>query len=121
MFDGSSIQGFVRVDEADMFLYPDLTTWLILEWESEENQKVARLICDVYTTERVPFEGDPRYILRRNLDKLKDFGYDKFNIGVEPEFFLFKLNKEGRPTMEFSDMGGYFDLAPIDGFRRCET
>ena len=115
MFDGSSIQGFVRVDEADMFLYPDLSTWLILEWESEENQKVARLICDVYTTERVPFEGDPRYILRRNLDKLKDFGYDKFNIGVEPEFFLFKLNKEGRPTMEFSDMGGYFDLAPIDG------
>ena len=115
MFDGSSIQGFVRIDEADMYLYPDLSTWLILEWENVTDGKVARLICDVYTTKHVPYEGDPRFILKRNLTKLKELGYDKFNVGVEPEFFLFKLDKEGRPTMEFSDLGGYFDLAPIDG------
>jgi glutamine synthetase len=115
MFDGSSIQGFVRIDEADMYLYPDLSTWLILEWESLPEGKVARLICDVYTTEHVPFEGDPRYILRRNLEKMKELGIEKFNVGVEPEFFLFKLDEHGKPTMEFSDLGGYFDLAPIDG------
>lgn len=115
MFDGSSIQGFVRIDEADMYLYPDLSTWLILEWENLPAGKVARLICDVYTTKHVPYEGDPRYILKRNLAHLKDYGFDKFNVGVEPEFFLFKLDKEGHPTMEFSDRGGYFDLSPIDG------
>ena len=115
MFDGSSIQGFVRIDEADMYLYPDLSTWLILEWESTPTIKVARLICDVYTTEHVPYEGDPRYILKKNLLELKKMGYDKFNVGVEPEFFLFKLDDKGRPTLEFSDLGGYFDLAPVDG------
>src|SRR5690554_668065 len=115
MFDGSSIQGFVRIDEADMYLYPDLSTWLILKWEHVPEGKVARLICDVYTTDRVPFEGDPRYILKKNLDKMRDLGYEKFNVGVEPEFFLFKLDEYGKPTMEFSDLGGYFDLAPIDG------
>ena len=115
MFDGSSIQGFVRIDEADMYLYPDLSTWLILEWENVTDGKVARLICDVYTTDHVPFEGDPRYILKKNLNKMKELGIEKFNVGVEPEFFLFKLDEHGRPTMEFSDLGGYFDLAPIDG------
>jgi len=115
MFDGSSIQGFVRIDEADMYLYPDLSTWLIIEWENLPEGKVARLICDVYTTDHVPFEGDPRYILRRNLEKMKALGIEKFNVGVEPEFFLFKLDEHGKPTMEFSDLGGYFDLAPIDG------
>jgi len=115
MFDGSSIQGFVRIDEADMYLYPDLNTWLVLEWEKSPQGKVARLICDVYTTQHVPYEGDPRYILKRALLKLKEAGFDKFNVGVEPEFFLFKLDDHGKPTMEFSDLGGYFDLAPIDG------
>ena len=65
MFDGSSIQGFVRIDEADMYLYPDLSTWLILEWEDLKVGKVARLICDVYTTKHTPYEGDPRYILNK--------------------------------------------------------
>ena len=117
MFDGSSIQGFVRIDEADMYLYPDLSTWLVLEWESvvQNAGKVARLICDVYKTDRTPYEGDPRYILRRNLVKMRELGFSKFNVGVEPEFFLFKLDKEGKPTMQFSDLGGYFDLAPVDG------
>lgn len=115
MFDGSSIKGFVRIDEADMYLYPDLGTWLILEWETIPSGKVARLICDIYTSEHIPFEGDPRYILKRNLLSIKELGYDKLNVGVEPEFFLFKLDEKGKPTMEFSDYGGYFDLAPIDG------
>lgn len=115
MFDGSSIQGFVRIDEADMYLYPDLSTWLVLEWENPPQGKVARLICDVYTTQHVPYEGDPRYILKRNLAKMREAGFEKFNVGVEPEFFLFKLDDKGKPTMEFSDLGGYFDLAPIDG------
>ena len=117
MFDGSSIQGFVRIDEADMYLYPDLSTWLVLEWETltKNSGKVARLICDVYKTDRTPYEGDPRFILRRNLSMIKSLGFDKFNVGVEPEFFLFKLDEKGKPTMEFSDLGGYFDLAPVDG------
>jgi len=117
MFDGSSIQGFVRIDEADMYLYPDLSTWLVLEWESvvQNAGKVARLICDVYKTDRTPYEGDPRFILRRNINEMKKLGFDKFNVGVEPEFFLFKLDAKGKPTMEFSDLGGYFDLAPVDG------
>jgi glutamine synthetase len=115
MFDGSSIQGFVRIDEADMYLYPDLATWLILEWEEIPNGKVARLICDIYTPDHVPFEGDPRYILRRNLEEMRKLGFDKFNVGVEPEFFLFKLDADGKPTREFSDLGGYFDLSPTDG------
>ena len=115
MFDGSSVKGFVRIDEADMYLYPDLNTWLVLEWEKSPVGKVARLICDVYKTNRTPYEGDPRYVLKRNLLELKALGFDKFNVGVEPEFFLFKLDASGKPTMEFSDLGGYFDLSPIDG------
>ena len=114
MFDGSSILGFVRIDEADMYLYPDYNTWLIMEWENSPYGKVARLICDVYKADKKPFEGDPRYILKRNLKKANQMGFDKFNVGVEPEFFLFKLDAEGHPSREFSDMGGYFDLAPID-------
>jgi glutamine synthetase len=92
-----------------------LSTWLVLEWENPPQGKVARLICDVYTTQHVPYEGDPRYILKRNLAKMREAGFEKFNVGVEPEFFLFKLDEKGKPTMEFSDLGGYFDLAPIDG------
>ena len=114
MFDGSSILGFVRIDEADMYLYPDLNTWLIMEWENAPYGKVARLICDVYKSDKTPFEGDPRFILKRNLKVAYEMGYDKFNVGVEPEFFLFKLDQNGHPTNEFSDMGGYFDLAPVD-------
>lgn len=114
LFDGSSILGFVRINEADMYLYPDFDTWLIMNWEKAPYGKVARLICNVYTNKRIPFEGDPRNILERNINKAKKLGYDKFNVGVEPEFFLFKLDADGKPTLNFSDMGGYFDLSPID-------
>ncbi|MDY3195668.1 MAG: type I glutamate--ammonia ligase [Paracholeplasma sp.] len=115
MFDGSSIQGFVRIDEADMYLYPDLSTWLILNWENAPVGKVARLICDVYTSNKKPYEGDPRYVLKKALNEMKSLGFDKFNVGVEPEFFLFKLDEKGKITRELSDQGGYFDLAPMDG------
>ena len=115
MFDGSSIQGFVRIDEADMYLYPDLSTWLILNWENAPVGRVARLICDVYTSNKKPYEGDPRYVLKKALNEMKSLGFDKFNVGVEPEFFLFKLDEKGKITRELSDQGGYFDLAPMDG------
>lgn len=120
MFDGSSIEGFLRIQEADMFLYPDLATWLILTWEKLPEGKVARLICDVYETNKTPFKGDPRFVLKNNIEKMKEeFGIDQFQVGVEPEFFLFKLDAEGKPTLEFNDLGGYFDLSPIDSGEDC--
>ena len=119
MFDGSSIEGFVRIQEADMYLYPDLNTFLVLEWEETTYGKVARLICDVYTSKRVPFVGDPRGILKRNIEKMRQMGFFKFNCGVEPEFYLFKLDEKGNPTLNPSDAGGYFDLSPIDTAEDC--
>src|SRR5690554_1356515 len=92
MFDGSSIEGFVRIQEADMFLYPDLNTWLILPWEKLKEGTVARLICDVHSPNGTPFEGDPRNVLKKALSYMKTLGFSKFNVGVEPEFFLFKLD-----------------------------
>ena len=123
MFDGSSIEGFVRIYEADMFLHPDLDTFLVLKWEDNSYGKVARFICDVYRPghdgKHEPFEGDPRGVLKRNLDKMREMGYSSFNVGVEPEFFLFKLDDKGRPTLEFNDHGGYFDISPIDSAEDC--
>ncbi len=123
MFDGSSIEGFVRVHEADMFLHPDLDTFLVLSWEDSSYGKVARFICDVYKPTkdggRIPFEGDPRGVLKRNLEKMKEMGFNSFNCGVEPEFFLFKLDAQGNPTLEFNDKGGYFDISPIDCAEDC--
>src|SRR5690554_2099105 len=119
MFDGSSIEGFVRIQEADMFLYPDINTWLILPWEKLKEGSVARLICDVYRPDGTPFEGDPRYILKKSLSYMKELGFSKFNVGVEPEFFLFKLNDNQKSTLEFTDQGGYFDLAPLDASVDC--
>jgi glutamine synthetase len=119
MFDGSSIEGFARIDEADMYLVPDYNTWLIHHWEETCYGKVARLICDVYKPDGTPFLGDPRTNLKRNLMKMKKMGFTDFNIGVEPEFFLFKLDEKGNPTQEFNDNGGYFDLSPTDGAEDC--
>ncbi|MBB6452830.1 glutamine synthetase [Salirhabdus euzebyi] len=118
MFDGSSIEGFVRIEESDMLLYPDLDTFVVFPWTSEKG-KVARFICDIYNPDGTPFEGCPRYNLKRNLKKMEKLGFTAFNIGTEPEFFLFKLDESGEPTMELNDKGGYFDLAPTDLGENC--
>ena len=118
MFDGSSIEGFVRIEESDMKLYPDLNTWVIFPWTTGKG-KVARLICDIYKPDGTPFEGDPRSNLKRVLNRMKDMGYTDFNLGPEPEFFLFKLDEKGKPTLELNDDGGYFDLAPTDLGENC--
>ena len=113
MFDGSSIEGFVRIEESDMYLYPDLNTFLVFSWDSEYG-KVARFICDVYTVDGKPFAGDPRGNLKRTLERMKKLGFDTLNLGPEPEFFLFRLKENGEPSLELNDNGGYFDLAPVD-------
>ncbi len=112
MFDGSSIEGFVRIQESDQYLYPDLDSFVIIPWRSQ-NGKVARLICDVYTAQGEPFTGDPRYRLRKVIKEAKDMGYS-FNVGPECEFFLFYTDEDGNPTTYTTDSAGYFDLGPID-------
>ena len=118
MFDGSSIEGFVRIEESDMYLYPDLDTFVIFPWTSEKG-KVARFICDIYHPDGTPFEGDPRNNLKRILKDMEELGFTDFNVGPEPEFFLFKLDEKGGPTLELNDQGGYFDLAPTDLGENC--
>lgn len=118
MFDGSSIDGFVRIEESDMYLYPDLSTWKVFPWGSEHG-KVARIICEVYSNDRKPFVGDPRNNLIRVLQEMKDAGFTDFNIGPEPEFFLLKLDENGKPTTNLNDKGSYFDLAPVDLGENC--
>ncbi|CAI8810054.1 MULTISPECIES: type I glutamate--ammonia ligase [Bacillus] len=118
MFDGSSIEGFVRIEESDMYLYPDLDTWVVFPWTAEKG-KVARLICDIYNADGTPFEGDPRNNLKRMLKEMEALGFTEFNLGPEPEFFLFKVDEKGNPTLELNDNGGYFDLAPMDLGENC--
>lgn len=118
MFDGSSIEGFVRIEESDMYLYPDLDTWLIFPWETGHG-KVARLICDVYMPDGRPFAGDPRGNLKRVIKNMEELGFTSFNLGPEPEFFLFKLDEDNQPTMDLNDGGGYFDLSPTDLGENC--
>lgn len=118
MFDGSSIEGFVRIEESDMYLYPDLDTFVIFPWTAEKG-KVARIICDIYNPDGTPFEGDPRNNLKRVLKEMEELGFTAFNLGPEPEFFLFKLDEKGEPTLELNDNGGYFDLAPTDLGENC--
>nr|WP_081776133.1 type I glutamate--ammonia ligase [Companilactobacillus nodensis] len=112
-FDGSSIDGFTRIEESDMLLHPDLSTWLVFPWGSEHG-KVARLICDIYTTNGEPFAGDPRVNLQRIVKKMHGMGYTNFNIGPEPEFFLFNTDDKGQPTLQLNDDGSYFDFSPVD-------
>ena len=140
MFDGSSIDGYTRIEESDMWLYPDLSTWMIFPWDSEHG-KIARVICKVYNADRTPFMGDPRNNLMRVLDEMKELGFTDFNIGSEPEFFLFKMNMKAvamphqsgmdpsefmfrmdddeEPTLKVNDHGGYFDFAPVDLGENC--
>lgn len=117
MFDGSSIEGYVRIEESDMYLYPDLDTWVVFPWVTQD--RVARLICDIYMPDGTPFAGDPRGILKRALKEAEELGYTAMNVGPEPEFFLFKTDERGEPTTELNDQGGYFDLAPMDMGENC--
>jgi glutamine synthetase len=112
MFDGSSIEGFVRIEESDMYLRPDPDTFVIFPWRPQMD-KVARLICDIYTTDGKPFEGDPRYILKKVLKEAEEMGCS-FNVGPECEFFLFLTKEDGTPVPITHDSAGYFDLGPVD-------
>lgn len=112
MFDGSSIEGFVRIEESDMYLYPDLDTFAIFPWRPQQG-KVARIICDIYRPDGKPFEGDPRYILRKTLAEAAKMGY-QFDVGPECEFFLFHTDENGCPTTLTHERAGYFDLGPVD-------
>jgi glutamine synthetase len=112
MIDGSSIEGFVGIEESDMYLYPDLDTFSVLPWRPQQG-KVARFICDVYNPDGTPFEGSPRFILKKQLERAESLGFT-FNVGPELEFFLFHTDGEGNPTVETHDNAGYFDLGPTD-------
>lgn len=113
-FDGSSINGFVRIQESDMRLEPDPDTFTILPWRNNENDEpmTARLICNVKQPDGTPFEGDPRHVLKRATEKADEMGYEFF-CGPEPEFFVFEKENQ-KPTLKTQDAGGYFDLAPRD-------
>ncbi len=108
-FDGSSIEGFCRIDESDMMALPDPETFQLLPWRPKDHHSVARMFCDVMRPEGTPFEGDPRYVLKRNLQKAADLGYT-FYVGPELEYFYFK-DKFGTEPL---DEGGYFDMTPLD-------
>lgn len=112
VFDGVSVEGFVRSDESDMYLYPDIDSFEIYPWRPQSG-KVARMFCDVYTVDREPFSGDPRYILKQVVKKAESMGL-KFKINPQPEFFLFDYDDEGQPTTHTNEKGGYFDVAPAD-------
>ncbi|WP_274717557.1 glutamine synthetase family protein [Thermoleophilum album] len=112
-FDGSSITGFNAIEESDMIAMPDPKTFAILPWRPEE-QGVGRMFCDILTPEREPYEGDPRYVLRRTLERAKQMGFDHFYVGPELEFFYFKNAKAENGKPEILDEGGYFDLTTLD-------
>src|SRR5436853_5734938 len=111
-FDGSSITGFNAIEESDMIAMPDPSTFAVLPWRPEA-QGVGRMFCDIVTPSREPYEGDPRYVLRRALERAASMGFDSFNVGPELEFFYFRSARpEGAP--ETLDEGGYFDLTTLD-------
>ncbi|WP_424354834.1 type I glutamate--ammonia ligase [Methanobacterium sp. MBAC-LM] len=110
LFDGSSVEGFVDINESDLILKPDPDTFSALPWRPEE-KGVCRFICDIYWPEGKPFEGDPRYILKRALEKAEKAGYE-YNVGPEPEFFILDQDEEGHLIP--NDNGAYFDVEPVD-------
>ena len=118
-FDGSSIDSFVRIEESDMILYPDLSTWLVLPWSDGASGNIGRLICSVHKVDGTPFTGDPRNNLKRILEKMKSMGYTAFDVGFEAEFHLFKLADNGTWTTNVCDRAGYFDMTDSDDGAKC--
>lgn len=112
MFDGSAIDGFARIEESDMYLYPDYSTFEIFPWRPQQ-AKVARMICDVYRLDGSPFEGDPRYVLKQAVRDAADMGY-VFEVGPECEFFLFDTDEKTMPTTDTQEQAGFFDIGPLD-------
>lgn len=111
-FDGSSIEGFARIEESDMYLKPDFDTFVIFPWRPQQG-KVARLLCDICKVDGTAFEGDSRQILKKAIADAKEEGYS-FTAGPELEFFLFNLDEEGQPTSYSAEKAGYFDIGPAD-------
>jgi glutamine synthetase len=118
MFDGSSIEGFVRINESDMYLKPDYDTFMVLPWREKNGTNAARIICDVYKPDGTPFVGCPRNNLKRVLEDAKKLGYT-MNVGTECEFFLFRRDEDGHPTTITDDVTGYFDVEPDDAGIDC--
>jgi glutamine synthetase len=112
MFDGSSIEGFVRIEESDMLLAPDLSTFRLFPW-GPQDARIARVICDINMPNGDPFPGDPRGVLRRVIARAREMGFT-MNAGMEAEFFLFRPNDRGEASTDTHDVGSYFDLAPAD-------
>jgi glutamine synthetase len=118
MFDGSSIQGFTRIEESDMLLKPDLDTFQVNPWTNPDGSKVGRIFCDVYNPDDSPFAGCPRSALKRQVESAKAKGYTMV-AGPEAEFFLFQRDAGGNPVVATHDVGGYFDLTPVDLGEEC--
>ena len=112
-FDGSSVEGFARIQESDLFLKPDMTTYAVVPWLTEEG-KTARLICDIYHSDGRPFEGDPRFVLKQAAAEAAKEGFE-YNVGPEPEFYLFRADGQNRTSP--IDYGSYFDLSSHEGYK----
>jgi glutamine synthetase len=118
LFDGSSIEGFVRIEESDMLLKPDPETFAVFPWQEQGEGATARLICDIHNADGSPFSGDPRGTLKRVMAEAEGLGYTLM-VGPEPEFFLFQREADGRPTTRTNDQASYFDLGPMDRGEEC--
>ncbi len=112
MFDGSSVEGFVQIEDSDLYLHPDPDTFTIFPWRPQQG-KVARLICDIYRPDDTPFEGDPRLVLKNAIRQMEEMGYG-FEVGAECEFFLFDTDDTGLPTTHTGEVAGYFEMGPND-------
>lgn len=118
-FDGSSVEGFARIQESDMRLMPEVSSYAVLPWSHPERRR-ARMFCDIYNPDASPFQGDPRFVLKRTLGRLKERGW-KYNVGPEPEFFLLRRNGPDEVHPVPHDVGGYFDFSPSDEAHQVRT